>query len=462
MKVEEVNRYLINLYELIYNGRFFDGKDEQGNDVWVELYPGQRLSEFAMCIVNFDEVGLGGKTETKKKPYAVYRLKDVPGAEDAIHALRAIGMSAEHVTCVVFVALDGHKIPAWMICPGQHVPKELTDLASQLGFKLIMGGSSSSITLEILQEHLLPHVTEYRSSLGYTADQPIVIIADGHGTRKNADMLSKLRNANIFVLLLPAHSSHFLQPVDLAPARVLKSIFLTRAQDNVSGSNVGHEARSINPFTVIFEHLDTFERHNQWKIVRNAWMACGFSLLTDSVDLNRIAEDQRGHLPALVRNRLKEAVAFRTWQDQLDYFYSKDIPFDPANATDARKIGGQWATSAVNIRRLSGGEVEPEDVTVIPPDPEEVVDAAGDSMASDILHINTSRVDHRVRAKELLHRRRLDAPELEGSTLALEGLLLRRCRNCHHMASVTPEETLCPECAYPFPRKRIPRSNDSS
>ena len=65
-----------------------------------------------------------------------------------------------------------------------------------------------------------------------------LLILDGHGSHTPIDFMWECRENKIHLLYLPAHSSHLLQPLDLAAFSVLKSryrqeISALSALDNV-------------------------------------------------------------------------------------------------------------------------------------------------------------------------------------------------------------------------------------
>ncbi|KAH7815378.1 uncharacterized protein MONOS_16454 [Monocercomonoides exilis] len=52
---------------------------------------------------------------------------------------------------------------------------------------------------------------------------PALIILDGHSSRQNLQLWLQFASENVDVVVIPAHTSHILQPLDLGPNAVLKS-----------------------------------------------------------------------------------------------------------------------------------------------------------------------------------------------------------------------------------------------
>ena len=50
-----------------------------------------------------------------------------------------------------------------------------------------------------------------------------MLILDGHGSHVDIEFMWECRQHRIHLLYLPAHTSHLLQPLDLAPFSVIKS-----------------------------------------------------------------------------------------------------------------------------------------------------------------------------------------------------------------------------------------------
>ncbi len=60
-------------------------------------------------------------------------------------------------------------------------------------------------------------------------EQPAVLIMDQHETHCSRQIIDKCRANNIEILLLPPHTTHMLQPLDISVFNPLKSVFMTLA-----------------------------------------------------------------------------------------------------------------------------------------------------------------------------------------------------------------------------------------
>ena len=64
----------------------------------------------------------------------------------------------------------------------------------------------------------LPHIKKARQN----PDEPVLLVVDGHSSRSQADVMESFASNNVHVLVIPAHTSHILQPLDLGGNRVFK------------------------------------------------------------------------------------------------------------------------------------------------------------------------------------------------------------------------------------------------
>ena len=57
-----------------------------------------------------------------------------------------------------------------------------------------------------------------------TADDPVLLIVDGHYSNTNFDVEDKAREQNVAIVNLPLHSKHKMQPLDNGFTKSLKDI----------------------------------------------------------------------------------------------------------------------------------------------------------------------------------------------------------------------------------------------
>jgi len=68
-------------------------------------------------------------------------------------------------------------------------------------------------------------LTSQRTICKLSKKAPAVLVVDGHSSRYNPSTLRYLRRNFIHLLVIPAHSSHILQPLDLTLNRLVKDAY---------------------------------------------------------------------------------------------------------------------------------------------------------------------------------------------------------------------------------------------
>jgi len=90
-------------------------------------------------------------------------------------------------------------------------------------------GYMTKFTFErIMDELSIPYVENKRRINGEPPDEPAVLIVDGHNSRYNSRMLRKLAEHHIDLFIIPAHSSHRMQPLDLTLNKLIKDHYRTK------------------------------------------------------------------------------------------------------------------------------------------------------------------------------------------------------------------------------------------
>ena len=115
----------------------------------------------------------------------------------------------------------GHYLPPLVVFAAEHVydkwmengPKDALYTCTPRGY--MQGLNFESWFLKVFVEY----VKNY--------EKPVVVIYDGHGSHITYVTMAAARDNNIIVVCLPAHTSHAMQPLDVA---VFKSVKVTWKQ----------------------------------------------------------------------------------------------------------------------------------------------------------------------------------------------------------------------------------------
>nr|XP_029709500.1 uncharacterized protein LOC109411362 [Aedes albopictus] len=145
------------------------------------------------------------------------RVKVVGERGKAAHRVTA-GPGRENVTVLMGGSASGQKLPpliilkgknfwnTWMADEGKGFP-DTTYAATENGWM------NSDTFANYFEKSFLPAIGKYR---------PAVLIYDGHVSHVSLDIIEKAVKENVIILKLPPHTSHLLQPMDLAVFKPLK------------------------------------------------------------------------------------------------------------------------------------------------------------------------------------------------------------------------------------------------
>ena len=157
-----------------------------------------------------DETGiaLGICTNTRVLAKALKKKADVklPENREWVSIIECVSATGQRLRCAVIFKgqslqttwFPAKSVPAWLYTTSQN------------------RWTSNAIGLEWLQRIFLPETAP-------VGDQYRLLILDGHGSHIDLDFLLLCKQHKVYLLYLPAHSSHVLQPLDLALFSVIKS-----------------------------------------------------------------------------------------------------------------------------------------------------------------------------------------------------------------------------------------------
>lgn len=158
-------------------------------------------------IFNMDESFVSPNTKEK---VVVYRTTRGVTKEEKVPC---------HLTLVGCVCADNTAMKPLIILDIKTAPPAFLtyDLLSKA---FISGSETGWINGEIysswVKDCFLPFLHEKREHLRMPM-APAILLLDGHSTRFNKDVLEQLVANRVKVAIIPAHSSHLMQPLDLCP-----------------------------------------------------------------------------------------------------------------------------------------------------------------------------------------------------------------------------------------------------
>jgi len=161
--------------------------------------------------------------------------------------------TGSHVSLFLFISADGEVAKPYVVLHGKpHAYCHCEDQIPQIKLVETENGYMDKPTFKrIMMEYFIPHVQSKRHALDLecarlvkvinekkdceyekkllfhysTINRRAVLIVDGHKSRYDPETLKCLREADIDLVVLPAHTSHFLQPLDLKLNGLIKDKF---------------------------------------------------------------------------------------------------------------------------------------------------------------------------------------------------------------------------------------------
>lgn len=160
------------------------------------------LMDKPACIYNLDETGIQPE---HRPPNIIAPLNE--------RAQAVTSPRSTTTTIIGCVNAMGNHLPPYFIFKGKRQNPDLMKGTSP-GSHYTMsdsGWSNAQIFREYLETHFLPNVRR-----GSNDNQVILLIFDGSSTHTSKQLIEWAISQNLILFVLPAHTSHILQPLDVA------------------------------------------------------------------------------------------------------------------------------------------------------------------------------------------------------------------------------------------------------
>ena len=146
---------------------------------------------------------------------------------DDLRDYRGADIKRTLVTAIECISADGRSLPALIIWPAashrsawtSHKTPKWHFACSESGYTV------SAISLHWVQNGFDPSTRSRANS------KPRILISDGFGTDKSLEVLMFCYENNIILCRLPSHTSHKLQPCDVAVFGPLKNVYRRHVDD---------------------------------------------------------------------------------------------------------------------------------------------------------------------------------------------------------------------------------------
>jgi hypothetical protein len=136
----------------------------------------------------------------------------------------------EHITLLLFVSASGSYLKPLAILPLVHLPPLSDDVMVEFHFAGQSNGwIDGQIFKNFVETEFVNIVNNKRQKMN-KPEEKVLLILDGHSSRGALDAKMLCEQHNIYILLLPPHSSAITQPLDLSVNGEFKKHLSTRFQ----------------------------------------------------------------------------------------------------------------------------------------------------------------------------------------------------------------------------------------
>jgi hypothetical protein len=198
-----------------------------------------------------------------EKPVVIQGGKEkvILNREEEAALQQEVDPDRSHVTLLPLVNAAGQRGPFTLIFPGAGQHKKNYELVAGTPFFHCMtekGFSTNESKLDFLTTVFIPHA---KAGPGKA---PHLIILDGHCSNVNLEFLRECKRNNVLVYVLPPHSSHLTQPLDLT-CNGPCSKYYTSAVRDWRAAHPSSEVSKYNVATILHKHKvveQAFSPHN--------------------------------------------------------------------------------------------------------------------------------------------------------------------------------------------------------
>ena len=174
------------------------------------------------------------------------------------------------VTIVACGSAVGTRLPPYYIFPGKRWCDSflLDTCPGSTGTMTESGWSNSVVFMDFMERHFLKFVS--------TGDKPILVLFDGHKSHINLTLTQWGNAHNIKFFVLPPHTSHVTQPLDVGCFGPLKNAYYSECQaymrqnPDLQINTVGRiSSKAYNKALTPENHVSSFKKTGIYPLYRN-------------------------------------------------------------------------------------------------------------------------------------------------------------------------------------------------
>ncbi|KAK9685653.1 CENP-B N-terminal DNA-binding domain [Popillia japonica] len=274
-------------------------------------------------VYNVDETGL---TSVQRKHSKVISFK----GKKQVAALTSADRGSL-VTVVTCMSAIGSFVPPPFVFPRKNMKAELLDGTPA---ESIAGCHPSGWIQTNLFTQWLQHFVKFTKP---SKEELIVLLLDGHYSHtRNVDIIDIVRDTGIIIVCISPHTSHKLQPLDLAFMAPLKTYYAQEIKSWLK-NNPGRTITSFNICRLMcpaYQKCATaeiaangFRKPGIYPLNRNVFKESDFLIEQQRERTSRPIEQLRERMPPLSTVRLEETAHLHTYkaESHLPFFTAADI-----------------------------------------------------------------------------------------------------------------------------------------
>ena len=188
-----------------------------------------------------------------------------------------------HLTGIVTFSARGKLFKPGVILPSlKLLPPELGSVAGELEIYSSKTGWMTKSIFDIFCVNLAHQIDIWRLELRQELrSKRILLIMDGHGSRKSHRGILYLQQHQIDVLILPGHSTHILQPFDVCIASPLKACLLKQIQarnhDLINHRVPAGTAVGARRWILVHSFMESIRKSVTFATSSTAFSVCGLA-----------------------------------------------------------------------------------------------------------------------------------------------------------------------------------------
>ena len=305
-------------------------------------------------LFNLDETSVNFTNRYKVKPIGQSTSSLQPQITQPVNSITA--------TLVLCVAGIGKPLPPTLLWNQRSIPEELRSL-SAFDIQIIANNSGwqTDLTFEqMMLEIYIPAMIERREKL--CSRKQILLVVDGHGSRVSLATIFSCMRWGITILVIPAHTSSEIQPLDLGINGAFKASFAKEAALKINGLEVNPvhllstPQRTVSPIIprVILPRyrVELAEIPNSALSIEAESQSLPQDLFFQKLGNTQTSSDQRKLLTAVLPRSLEKALTIpiisASWERSGIY------PFNPPRVLDRLPEGEQIEPPKTGKPILSG------------------------------------------------------------------------------------------------------------